>query len=83
MDDKSIPVIAYDFETRKKVGEYDSISKAGRKLFIANGDVNIWHYIFGTKGVTFKGVKTGVSDKFGRKYHFERKDNPPTESSAV
>ena len=70
--DKSIPVIAYDFDTKRKVGTYTSISQAGRKLFIKNGDVNIWHYIFGgTKGVTFAGVKTGVSDKFGKKYHFE------------
>ena len=59
-------VRAYDFETRAYVGEYESIGKAIRKLFIRNYNIT-WGYIY--RGQNHKkGVK---SYKDGRRYHFE------------
>jgi len=68
-------IIAYDFETRKKVGEYNSMMSACRKLFIRRHN-SIFSYLFGdcSKGSTstMKGNKRGVADyKTGKKYHFE------------
>jgi len=65
-------IIAYDFETKVKVGEYDSMRKATRSLFIRS-ESSIYTYLFGNRlGSTFTGTKRGVADyKTGKKYHFE------------
>lgn len=71
MIDNSIPVRAYDFETGEFIGEFESISKAARRLFIRAPET-IYSYIFGKSTSTFKGKRKGVkSYKDGRRYSFE------------
>lgn len=71
MIDNSIPVRAYDFETGEFIGEFESMSKAARRLFI-RATKNIYSYVFGNSASTFKGKRKGVkSYKDGRKYSFE------------
>ena len=59
-------VLAYDFTTRKFVGEYDSIHQAARRLFIrSHGTI----YCYATKK---EGKKcSGVKSYKGQVYHFE------------
>jgi len=65
------PIRAYDIETGNFIGEFDSMSKAARRLFIRN-ESSISHYLYGGKGTTFKGHKKGVASyKDGKRYHFE------------
>lgn len=67
-----IKISAFDFKTGEKVGEYDSMHKAARSLFIKSPD-SIRVYLYGKYGSsTFTRKKTGVkSYKTGKKYHFE------------
>ena len=68
---EALPITAYDFDTREKVGDFDSIGSATRKLFIKSKSA-IWGYLYGWKNSTFGGKKRGVeSSKTGKKYHFE------------
>lgn len=77
MTDNSIPIIAIDKETGKRVGEYPSIHKAARSLFIRS-DSTIYTHIFGGKnsgnGMNFTKTPKGVTSyKTGIKYLFEVK----------
>lgn len=67
----AIPVIAYEFDTMKEVGRFESMAKAARKLFI-RGHNKIHGYIFGTTGRTFTKKSRGVGNyKDNTRYHFE------------
>lgn len=68
---ESIKVKAYELPDMKFAGEFESLSKASRKLFVRRAN-RIWEYIFGKKGCTFKESKKGVSSYKGKKYHFEQ-----------
>ena len=79
LQDNQIPVIAYDFKTRELVGEFDSMSKDCKKLFIRY-ITSISNYIknrdchgggIGKRNKHLVGVK---SYKDGRTYHFEYKN---------
>lgn len=65
-----IKIAAFNFQTGLKVGEYNSIAQAARKLFIRNDEV-IRGYLYGTKGHTFRYKKRGVKSYKGGVYHFE------------
>lgn len=67
MDDKR--VIAYDFNSRQKVGEYPSTVIAARNLFIRNHP-SIWNYLY-VEGLGLRAKKCVKSHETGKKYHFE------------
>lgn len=63
-------VEAFD-EEWKSVGVFENMSKAARRLYIRNMG-NIWLYLYGSTGHTFKRKKRGViSYKTGKRYHFK------------
>ena len=65
-------VAAFDFVTREKVGEFESIGKAQRWLFIRSKS-SIWKYLYGGINMTFKGKRRGIkSYKDDKVYHFEK-----------
>jgi len=67
----AIRIVCFDFVTGEKVGEYESISQASRKLYIKS-HTTIWSYLYGgNKHTTFSKKRRGVKDRFGRAYHFE------------
>lgn len=72
--DISIRVKAYDCATGQFVGEYDSISKASRKLFIRY-DTTIHKHLYPSvkKNAAHRGGRErGVTSyKDGKKYFFE------------
>ena len=69
MEGENIKVQAFDFETRKPVGIYDSICLAARRLFIRNA-TGISRYMERSGG---EWGKTGVkSYKTETRYHFEK-----------
>lgn len=62
---------AFDFESGKSVGVFNSILQASRKLFIKKHQT-IHVHLVGEKGMTFKCKKKGVTSyKDGKRYTFK------------
>ena len=69
IEDNSIRVRAFDFETRVPVGEFETCGKAANKLFIKSAE-SISDYVnLRKRTVNKSGVK---SKKTGKVYHFEK-----------
>jgi len=70
--DNEIPIRAWELPDMNYVGEFPSITKAARSLFIRNpGSIN--QHIFGRVRGSAIGKKHGIkSYKTDKKYYFER-----------
>jgi hypothetical protein len=68
---EGIPVVAFDFESGEKIGEYESMTQAAKKLYIRSMS-NIYTYVIYTvKNSKYSKGRRGVKSYKGGKYHFE------------
>lgn len=69
---ESIKVRAYEFKSRKFVGEYENCAKAAKELYMRYGQQYAIHK-YSTSGVKDFSKKRGIlSKKTGIRYHFEK-----------
>lgn len=74
MNEDPIAIIAFDKATMERVGEFESIKQAARKLFIRS-DESIRGHLFGKKGGKMTRQKRGVkSYKDDKLYVFQVKE---------